>query len=173
MAARKAADALAGGAEGYRVPRLQREIAACLGDAGLDGKPVIAGMVAGEHLAVDAADDMKVVRVADSVAQRDPRPAGTEAVRSLGARVIDVIGIGIVRAVQVAPAIEFRPRHVAVVGHGNRILAEFQPVRRHVIVDHETEHVIQRLVLADSLARRPMTAQISGSGSPPPSRDRR
>ena len=106
-------------------------------------------MVAGENLAVDAADDMKVVRVADSVLQRDPRPAGTETVRTLGARMIDVIGIGIIRAVQVPPAIEFRSCQVAVVGHGNRVLAEFQPVRRHVIVDHETENMIQRLVLAD------------------------
>ena len=117
MATRKPANPLAGGAKGNHVSRLQREIAAGLSNTGLDAEAIIAGMILGEHLIIDGAGDMQIVRIANHITHRYPGPARPETVGALGARVIDVIGISIILAMQVPPAIKLRARHITVIGH--------------------------------------------------------
>ena len=83
MPTRKAANALSGGAKGYHVSRLQREIAAGLSNTGLDRKTVIASMIPGENLVIDRPDDMQVVRISNCITQCNPRATRAETVGAL------------------------------------------------------------------------------------------
>ena len=61
-------------------------------------------MILCEGLAVDSPGDMQVVRITNSSAQRNPWTTRTKAVGPFGACVVNVIGVGIIRTMQIAPA---------------------------------------------------------------------
>jgi hypothetical protein len=64
---------------------------------------------------------------------------------------IDVVYVGIVRAVKISPSVELKPCHVLIVSDGDGILLELQPVRCDLVMDHLAEHVVQRLLRRDML----------------------